>query len=180
MSKKICGYCGAANDGKNKYCAFCGAPMKERDETGPQERNFSYYDPDYNPDEAPYDDYRPGSAQQERVIYTSVEQRSVALSIVLTLVTFGLYGLYWMYKLNNEVNELAEDPIAPGGGMVIFLWIVTFGIYGLFWYYKMGQKCDEIRQVNASSGILYLILACLCLGIVSNALIQDTINKVLE
>ena len=64
--------------------------------------------------------------------------------------------------------------------MVIFLMIVTFGIYGLYWLYKMGQKCDYIRQVNGSSGVLYLILGIFGLGIVADALIQDTINKVLE
>jgi hypothetical protein len=44
----------------------------------------------------------------------------------------------------------------------------------------MGQKCDYIRQHDAYSGILYLILGAFGLGIVSFALIQDSINKVLE
>ena len=164
MSKRICGHCGAPNDGNNKYCVNCGAPMEERqfrDERSGGE---------------PFREERPG----EEIIYTSVAPRSIALCIVLTIVTFGIYGLVWMAKINNDVNELAEDPIAPGGGMVVFLSIVTLGIYGLFWLYKMGQKCDYIRQVNASSGILYLILGCVGLSIVSWALIQDSINKVLE
>ena len=116
----------------------------------------------------------------EEIIYTSVAPRSIALCIILTIITLGIYGLVWMSRLNNDVNELAQDPIAPGGGMVVFLTIITFGIYGLFWLYKMGQKCDEIREVNASSGILYLILGIFGLGIVSYALMQDSINKVLE
>ena len=154
MGKRFCGQCGAPNDESAKFCINCGAPLGEWQETR--------------------------SAEPDRVIYTSIAPRSIALSIVLSIITFGIYGLYWIYKLNNEVNELAEDPIAPGGGMVIFLMIVTFGIYGLYWLYKMGQKCDYIRQVNGSSGILYLILGIFGLGIVADALIQDTINKVLE
>ena len=175
MSKRFCGHCGAANDSSNKYCVSCGAPLGERQEQdrGPQERSSSY-DNAYNTDQ------RAGGANGERIIYTSVQPRNIALCVVLTIVTFGIYGLIWMAGINNDVNELAEDPIAPGGGMVVFLTIVTLGIYGLFWYYKMGQKCDYIRQVDASSGVLYLILACIGLGIVSNALIQDNINKVLE
>lgn len=154
MGKRFCGQCGAANDESAKFCVNCGAPLGEWQEQR--------------------------SAEPDRVIYTSIAPRSIALSIILSIVTFGIYGLYWIYKLNNEVNELAEDPIAPGGGMVIFLLIVTFGIYGLYWLYKMGQKCDYIRQVNGSSGVLYLILGIFGLGIVADALIQDTINKVLE
>ena len=155
MSKIICGHCGTANDADNKFCTSCGAPLAERET------------------------YRNGNREEE-IIYTSVAPRSIALCIVLTIITFGIYGLVWMCRLNNDVNELAQDPIAPGGGTVVFLAIVTLGIYGLFWLYKMGQKCDEIREINASSGILYLILGIFGLSIVSYALIQDSINKVLE
>ena len=44
----------------------------------------------------------------------------------------------------------------------------------------MVQKCDYIRQQNSYSSILYLVLGLFGLGIISYALIQDSINKVLE
>ena len=168
MSKRICGHCGTANDADNKFCISCGAPLADKETFG-NGYSEDMYGRSSQPD-------RGG----EEVIYTSVAPRSIALCIILTLITFGIYGLVWMSRLNNDVNELAQDPIAPGGGMVVFLSIVTLGIYGLFWLYKMGQKCDEIRQINASSGILFLLLGLFGLGIVSYALIQDAINKVLE
>jgi hypothetical protein len=167
MSKKICGHCGTANDADNKFCIPCGAPLAEKEAFGNGPEDV------YGRSGRPYNG-------GEEVIYTSVAPRSIAMCIILTFITFGIYGLVWMSRLNNDVNELAQDPIAPGGGMVVFLSIVTLGIYGLFWLYKMGQKCDEIRQINASSGILFLILGIFGLGIVSYALIQDAINKVLE
>jgi hypothetical protein len=43
----------------------------------------------------------------------------------------------------------------------------------------MGQKCDYIRQQDSYSSILYLVLGVFGLGIVSFALIQDSINKAL-
>jgi len=168
MSKKICGHCGTANDADNKFCISCGAPLAEKETFG-----NGHFGDAFSRNSRSYD-------RGEEIIYTSVAPRNIALCIILTLVTFGIYGLVWMSRLNNDVNELAQDPIAPGGGMVVFLTIVTLGIYGLFWLYKMGQKCDEIREINASSGILYLILGIFGLGIVSYALIQDSINKVLE
>jgi len=168
MSKIICGHCGTANDADNKFCTACGAPLAER---APFRNDYS---------ENAYSRSSRMNDRSEEIIYTSVAPRSIALCIILTIITLGIYGLVWMSRLNNDVNELAQDPIAPGGGMVVFLTIITFGIYGLFWLYKMGQKCDEIREVNASSGILYLILGIFGLGIVSYALMQDSINKVLE
>lgn len=173
MGRKFCGHCGTENDENNKFCVNCGAPLED-----PREANREPYFDQYDRTSGE----RSGYAQEgtEEVIYTSIVPKSIAMCIFLTIITFGIYGLFWMYRLNNEVNELAQDPIAPGGGMVIFLCFVTLGIYSFFWLYKMGQKCDMIKQVNGSSGILYLILGIIGLGIVSYALIQDTINKVLE
>lgn len=152
---KICRYCGTQNEDRSNFCTGCGAALEES--AG-----------------------RRNGQPEEEIIYTDVAPRSIVLAIIFTIITFGFYGIYWMYKLNNEINELARDPDAPGGGLVIILWIVTLGIYGFYWYYKMGEKCDYIRQTNNNSGLIYLILAIIGLGIVSNALMQETINKVLE
>ena len=98
----------------------------------------------------------------------------------LSFVTCGIYMLYWIYRLNDEINELAQDEMAPGGGLVIILTVLTCGIYGLYWYYRMGEKCDYIAQTHTSNNILYLVLGIFGLGIVSIALMQDTVNRVLE
>ena len=63
---------------------------------------------------------------------------------------------------------------------MILLSIVTCGIYYMYWLYKMGEKTDYIRRVNASSNILYLVLGLFGLAIVSLALMQDSINRVLQ
>ena len=106
--------------------------------------------------------------------------RSIPLAVILTIVTCGIYGLYWIYKLNDEINEMAQDESAPGGAMVLILFIVTCGIYGLYWLYRMGEKCDYIAQTHTSNNIVYLILGIFGLGIVAIALMQDTINRALE
>lgn len=172
---KICRYCGAQNSDTNKFCIHCGAGLEQVD-SGASE-NKEYFESmrrERRMDEAAQDD------RGERIIYTNVAPRSIALSIILSFVTCGIYVFYWQYKLNNEVNDLAEDSMALGGGMVVFLSIITFGIFSLYWFYKMGQKCDYIRQQNSYSSILYLVLGLFGLGIISYALIQDSINKVLE
>ena len=33
-----------------------------------------------------------------------IERRNIAVCIVLTLVTCGIYGIYWIVCLTNDVN----------------------------------------------------------------------------
>lgn len=175
---KICKYCRSENDDRNKFCIHCGAVLEQEERSAAADASmirerFERMREERRAEEAARDD------RGERVIYTNVAPRSIALSIILSFVTFGIYMLYWQYKLNDEVNDMAEDPAALGGGMVVILSIITFGIYNLYWFYKMGQKCDYIRQQDSYSSILYLVLGVFGLGIVSFALIQDSINKAL-
>jgi len=166
---KYCLKCGAGNADSAKFCTECGADLGAAttevlsydlsDNTNTAENNYSYNNSVNN--------------QQTRIA-----PRNIAVSVILSLVTCGLYSIYWFIKLNDEVNDLANDPTAPSGGIAFLLSLITCGIYGMFWSYKMGEKCDKIKKVNGgSSAVLYLILTFVGLGIVTYCLIQDTINK---
>ena len=76
---------------------------------------------------------------------------------------------------------MSDEPNATSGGLVILFTIITCGIYSWYWLYKMGDRCDIIKQKMgrpaSSSAVLYLILGIFGLGIVSHALMQDTINN---
>ena len=109
-----------------------------------------------------------------------IQPRNIALCIILSIITFGIYGIYWMIKINDEVNMLAGEPYATTGGMVFLFSLITCGIYGLYWQFKMGERCDKIRGVNGSSNVLYLILGILGFSIISMCLMQDTVNKRVE
>lgn len=110
-----------------------------------------------------------------------VEQRNVAVAIVLTIVTCGIYGLIWFVKITDEINILAQTPGETSGGMALVYTILTCGIYSYFWMYKMGEKLDNISlsrgMATQSRGIVYLVLSFVGLGIVSYALMQDSMNK---
>lgn len=167
---KICGHCGSGNDDSSKFCVHCGAPLITKSESGRERQNGG---------SQRQGGYSAGSPKEE-IIYTNVAPRSIPAAIILSFVTCGIYMLYWIYMLNDEINKLAQDETAPGGGLVILLIVLTCGIYGLYWYYRMGEKCDYIAQTHTSNNILYLVLGIFGLGIVSIALMQDTINRVLE
>lgn len=117
---------------------------------------------------------------KEKNMDYQIQPRNIALCIIFSIITFGIYGIYWMIKINNEVNTLAGETSATTGGMVFLFSLITCGIYGLYWQFKMGERCDKIRGVSGSSNVLYLILGILGFMIISMCLMQDTVNKRVE
>ena len=110
-----------------------------------------------------------------------VQKKSLATAIILSIVTCGIYGIIWFINLTDDANKVANTPADTSGGTAFLLTLVTCGIYGWLWYYKMGEKLDQ-ASVNRglpsqSRGLVYLVLGFFGLGIVSYALMQDTINK---
>lgn len=112
-----------------------------------------------------------------------VQQRSIALYIVLSIVTCGIFGLVWFVMITNDLRALSGDQTSTSGGVALLLTIVTCGIYGLYWAYKCGETLDNIktsRGIPASNGgVLYLILY-LFAGIITYALVQNEINKLVQ
>ena len=110
-----------------------------------------------------------------------VQQRNLAIYIVLTIVTCGIFGIYWFIVVTDDLKTLTNDAQGTSGGVAFLLTIVTCGIYGYYWAYKMGEKIDYMKTMNgmptSNSSILFLILEIFGLQIVNLALIQDSINK---
>ena len=113
--------------------------------------------------------------------FVMIERRNIAVCIVLTLVTCGIYGIYWIVCLTNDVNTGSGDVNGTSGGMVVLLTIVTCGIYGIYWAYKQGEKLDFTKNnrgiPSSNSGVLYLILQIFGFGIIAYALMQNELNK---
>lgn len=109
--------------------------------------------------------------------------RNIAVCIILSLVTCGIYGIYWFIVMTNDVNSASgvED---TSGGVAFLLTLVTCGIYGWYWAYKMGEKLDKAKNdrniPSSNSGVLYLILCIFGLSIITYALIQNDLNKLAE
>ena len=111
-----------------------------------------------------------------------IQQRSIPMCNILSLITCGIYGIYWEYCIVQDSNVASNDPYATSGGMVILLSIVTCGIYGLYWAYKNGNRMnDAMARVGIHSdtnkALLYVILNIFGLSIVTMALMQDDLNR---
>lgn len=108
-----------------------------------------------------------------------VQKRNIALCIIFTLITCGIYEIYWFVCLANDINTVSDSQ-DTSGGMVLLLTLVTCGIYGLFWAYRCGEKIDTAKQrrgiPSGNGGVLYLLLYIFG-GIITFALIQNEINN---
>ncbi|MBR3622288.1 MAG: DUF4234 domain-containing protein [Selenomonadaceae bacterium] len=114
-----------------------------------------------------------------------MEKKNIALAVVLSFVTCGIYGFYWLYTMTEDVHRLVGRQTTASGGLVILFSIVSCGIYLLYWFYKMGESITEAKEqrgmrVENSAGILYVILTIFALGVVAEALIQSSINDIID
>ena len=113
-----------------------------------------------------------------------IKKRDIAVSIVLTLVTCGIYGIYWVYCLNDDTDRVSNEQNPTDGAILIILMIVTCGIYGIYWSYKQGERLDRANMmrgyVQNNRAILYLILSIVGLSIVGYAMMQDELNKLVD
>jgi hypothetical protein len=114
-----------------------------------------------------------------------MKKRSIPAVVLLSLLTCGIYSIYWLIATTNEIESeiYTKGESCKSGGTVFLLSIVTCGIYLIYWYYKQGERIAALqKQVGISAdskGMLYLILSIFGLGIVSDILIQDDLNKYL-
>ena len=104
-----------------------------------------------------------------------VKNRNIALCIILSIITCGIYGIYWLICINNDMNTIDRDDYQTTGGMVVLLTIITCNIYGWYWAYRMGQKMDMLKP-DGNHAILFIVLQLCGLGIVNYCIMQSEIN----
>ena len=105
----------------------------------------------------------------------------VATAIVLSLVTCGVYNLYWNYRQFLAMNALLgreEFKFVPW----LLLSLVTCGLYHIYYEYKMGSELYGWLQANGRPSnpnlpMIGLVLSCLGLTIIADAVYQHEINK---
>ena len=111
-----------------------------------------------------------------------MENRSLVLNVVLSIITCGIYALYWFYTIARDFeNAQTYNRVATTAGVTLLLDIVTCGIYGIYAYYKWGQATPELfaryGRTSEDKSVLYLVLAILGLQIVNMCLIQSDLNQ---
>ena len=111
-----------------------------------------------------------------------VQNRSIAVAIILSIITCGIYSIVWFVGMVNDVNRVCNDEkSSQGGGTVFLLTLITCGIYGLVWFYQAGGRMSRAGQkygmTISDNGVLYLVLMLFGLGIVDYCLLQSDLNQ---
>lgn len=148
-----CPKCGNKVDENITYCPNCGARLEEGNTT-----IINNY----------YNNVPP------------IEERNIAMVIILSFITCGIYGIYWFVKVTDEAKQLSSADNASGGLAFVYT-LITCGIYTIYWNYKMGKNMYEAGQkygINIEdNSVIYLVLSLFGLGIVSECLMQNDLNK---
>lgn len=109
---------------------------------------------------------------------------NIALYLILTLITCGLFNLYWNYKQMEACNYLLKREEFRFLYWLL-LSIITCGIYHIFYQYKMGSSIVEIQRttnktISESLPIISCLLTIFGLSIVVDCIHQHEINKIVS
>lgn len=108
----------------------------------------------------------------------------IAVGIILSLVTCGLYNIYWNYREFESMNALL-------GRREYRFWywavlsVVTCGIFHIYYEYKMGADLVRIlkakgHDANPNLPYIGLALSCFALTIVADAVYQHELNRLVD
>ena len=160
----FCENCGKEVNPNADYCLGCGVSLKKR----PNSSTSSNIELDVE----------------------NIKRRSIAVSIILSIVTCGIYDYFWIASLTNDTNKALKKENEMSGLVVALLTFITFGIFGFYWAYRMGEKVDLIEgKANGNTRWLFLFLPLglyLFTGLgfigfyVVYAMSQNALNKVLD
>lgn len=105
--------------------------------------------------------------------------RSVALVVIFSIITLGIYKLYWVYKVSEKMNRELRTGKSSAAQLLLFMFIP---FYSWYWYYNMTRNIGNYsymrgRNPATSMDVINLVLAIFGFDIVSVALMQDMLNR---
>ena len=113
--------------------------------------------------------------------------RSPGLTLLLILLTCGIYYLYFIYVTSQETQDFLEEP-DTSPGLEVLLCLLTCGLYNIYWDYKMGKRiaemCVRVGLPPTDNAVLYLVLDLVgvggfaSLGLLNPVLQQESLNRI--
>ena len=121
----------------------------------------------------------PEKSEHERLRNKApLNERSIGVCILLSIITFGIYGIYWLYLLVKNTHSIQKNTTSCTGEMLCLIFVPFYSIY---WWYTRGEKVKQRfaeHNYNAlGSGMSYLVLAILRLDVVCMAIMQNDFNS---
>lgn len=166
---RVCKFCSSAIVKKCPFCAeeiavlarrcrFCNSDLSG--ETGEPKASFS--------------------RARQRADATLGEDRGIVVTILLTIVTCGIWGLVVQYKIGEELNR-HQGRSQINAAMDLVLIFVTCGLWTFYVMYKYPRVLQEIT-VEEEMPVVDVTVPCILLTvfqlyIVALAILQNELNK---
>jgi hypothetical protein len=109
---------------------------------------------------------------------------SIALDIVLSVITCGIYWFFWQARQMRALNYLLKEQ-RFNFVLWFFVSILTCFLFNIYYEYIMAQAIVEIQRkkgmpTSNDIPVLSLILSIFGLHIITDAIQQNEINKFFE
>jgi len=156
-----CPVCGADNTEGALFCAACGKSIAAP-YSGDVSRGRTYEAPGQN-------------------IQTGPFTSNIALDVVLSIITCGIYWFFWQARQMRAINHLLGQQ-RYNFWLWFLLTILTCGLFNIYYEYYMAQGLVEAqgkygRPLSKDLPVLSLVLTIFGLNIVTDAIQQNEINK---
>lgn len=192
----FCGNCGHQIPDNSQFCPNCGASVgapaggsAPAGGQGPSQQNPYQNTYQQQPNQA-YGQYSAQSMMTPPPAYANSrplkDDRSLALYIVLSLVTCGIYSFWFIHSIAEDLNIACEGDgeETPGLAQYILLSIITCGIYNIWWIYKVGNRMSANAprygmrfQETGTTLLMWYIIGILICGIGSYVAIYMMIRN---
>lgn len=107
------------------------------------------------------------------------KQKSVALVIILSIVTCGIYALVWYWGAINDLYKAGGKSIGNLEPVIQFV-LLFFYVGEIFFGINAADNLNEIRAQKGlpakDDKVLYVVFSLIC-PIVTMALVQNEMNN---
>lgn len=93
-----------------------------------------------------------------------MKQRKIAIMILLSFVTLGIYNIVWHYKFQQELREeCGKGILASGHLLIVFVPLVNL-VYYIYWHLVVDNRLVFIGAKKGNRWFLYLFLYLTVIG----------------
>lgn len=182
MMKK-CPYCMEEIPEESKVCKFCNSAVVKKcpfcaEEINALAKKCRFCNSDLA---SPTGEAKPKrSRAQMRADTTLGEERGIAVTLLLILLTCGIWGLVVQYKIGDEISR-HQGKGQINAGMDLLLVFLTCGLWGIYLMYKYPKVLQEIT-IEEEMPVVDLAVPCILLTIfgfhlVALLILQNELNK---
>jgi hypothetical protein len=175
-----CSNCGQENQEEARFCVKCG---KSIDGSG----NGKIYCPSCGKENTQgvffcaHCGASVGAPQQP---YKGPYASNIALDIILSIITCGIYWFFWQARQMRALNSLLKEQ-----RFSFLLWflvsLITCFLFNIYYEYIMAQAIVEIQKKQGKTPsndlpVLSLVLSLFQFYVITDAIQQNEINKLFD